>query len=37
MFVNELNGNGTGPSAGESGARAARAMDAILADFSAGW
>ncbi len=34
-IVDELNGRGTCPSTGESGARTARVMDAILADFRA--
>jgi predicted dehydrogenase len=35
-IVDELNGQGACPSTGESGARTARVMDAILADFRAG-
>lgn len=34
-IVDELNGSGKCPSTGESGARTARAMDAILAEFRA--
>jgi predicted dehydrogenase len=34
-IVDELNGHGTCPSTGESGARTARVMDAILDDFRA--
>ena len=34
-IVDELNGNGKCPSTGESGARTARVMDAILAEFRA--
>ena len=35
-IVDQLNGKGACPSTGESGARTARVMDAILADFAAG-
>ena len=34
-IVDELNGTGKCPSTGESGARTARVMDAILAEFRA--
>jgi hypothetical protein len=35
MIIDELNGSGRCPSTGESAARAARAMDNILADLRA--